>query len=109
MLSIAQQYVESAALRKLLPRATSGKTPVYFLGQLVLKHSGSPQNQDRLDRMEQARKLCNQGGYQNLIVPIGQIYQDFIVESRLPIVAHGTVAQIALYIEHRIQFTEAIK
>jgi len=107
----AKPYIDIPSNRKGLPQASSGKTPVYLPKELpiVLKESGSPQNQKRFDQMKQGREICEQSGYENLIIPKARVYGNFIVESRLPITEHGTKEQIGLYIENRERFTSAIK
>jgi len=94
-----------------LPRASAGATRVYLPKELpiVLKHSGSPENIERFEKMQQARDLCNRNGYEKLIIPKARIYKDFIIESRLPIARHNTKEQIGLYIENRKLFTKAIQ
>lgn len=109
MLLAVQPYIQFPDLRSHLPRATEGRTPVYFVGQHVLKHSGYPQNQERLDTMEEARRLCDRRSCPHLTVPKGEVDQDFIVESRVPITAKGIKAQICLYMAYRDQFTEAAR
>ena len=81
----------------------------YARGGLVLKHSGTPQNIRRLNKMRLAREVCEKMGYTHLVVPRARLYKDFIVESRLPIILHNAKAQIDLYLENKEQFTTAIK
>ncbi len=107
----AKPYVDNPISLQNLPRAFRGNTPVYLPNELpiVLKGSGSPQNQTRFDQMSQARDICEKGGYNNLVIPKARIYKKFILESRLPIVVHETKEQIGFYFENREQFTAAIK
>lgn len=111
LLEKAKPYVDIPSNRQNLPRASSGKTPVYLPKELpiVLKQSGSPKNQKRFDQMKQGRDICEKSGYENLVIPQARVYGNFIIESRLPITMHGTKEQIGLYIENREQFTIAVK
>jgi hypothetical protein len=94
-----------------LPRAAAGKTPVYLPRELpiVFKQSGDEENFVRLRQMIAAKKICDENDYTSLVIPTARCYKDFIIESRLPITGHDTKSQIGLYVEHKEQFTEAIK
>lgn len=109
LLEKAKPYIDNQNLN--LPRATSGIAPVYLPHELpiVLKQSGSPENQLRFDQMKLGREICEKSGYENLIIPKARVYKNFIIESRLPITEHGTKEQIGLYIENCDRFTNAVK
>jgi hypothetical protein len=95
-----------------LPRAASGRTPVYLLNDLsiVIKQSGSPKNNIRFDKMRQAREICDASNYSHLVIPRARIYRDCIMEKRLPISEnHDTKMQIGFYLDHVEKFTEAVK
>lgn len=111
LLEKAKPYIDIPSNLQDVPRATSGKTPVYLPKELpvVLKKSGSLESQKRFDQMKQGRKICEGSGYRNLIIPKARVYGNFIVESRLPITMHSTKERIGLYIENRERFTAAIK
>lgn len=111
LLEKAKPYIDIPSNLKNLPEAPSGKTRVYLPKELpiVLKQSGSPENQKRFDKMKQGRDICIQRGYENLVIPKARVYGNFIVESRVPITVHGTKEQIGLYIENRERFTAAVK
>ncbi|MDP1608338.1 MAG: hypothetical protein Q8L98_03375 [Chlamydiales bacterium] len=93
------------------PRASNGRTPVYFpdsLPDIIFKESGHPQNKIRLKKMIQARRLCQENGYQLLKIPTARISGNFLIEERLPIErVLDQKTQIGLYIEHQECFTEA--
>lgn len=95
-----------------LPRATSGRTRVFFPDDLpiVLKQSGSPANQKRLDQMGQARDICDASNYSHVVIPNARIHGNFIIESRLPIRKnHDTKEEIGFYLENREELTSAIE
>jgi len=107
----AKSYIDRPESLERIPRACSGKTPVYLLREwpIVLKRSGSPANQKRFDQMTQARDICERNGYEHLVVPKARVYRDFIIENRLPITMGTIKEQIGLYVENREQFAEAVK
>lgn len=106
----AKFYIDNPSILKELPRASSGKTPVYLPPfPLVLKASGYSENEYRLNKMKQAYEICKKNGYENLIIPKAKTYENFIIETRLPIKAHTEKEQICQYIENRDQFTLAIQ
>ena len=111
LLEKAKPYVDVPSNRQDVPRASSGKTPVYLPKELpiVLKQSGSPENQKRFNQMGQGRDICEKSGYEHLVIPKARVYGNFIIESRLPITAHGTKEQIGLYIENRERFTNVVE
>lgn len=107
----AKLYIDAPANLRNLPRASSGRTPVYLPEKLpiVLKQSGSLKNQNRLDKMEQGRDLCENNGYKHLVIPKARVYRNFIIESRLPIPIHDTKEQIGFYKENRERFASAVE
>lgn len=110
LLAQAKPYIDTPSQLHNLPKVPEGKTTVYLPEGLpiVLKESGSPKNQKRLDQMKEARAICNGLGCHHLVIPKARVYANFIIEQRLPIL-HGTKTQMALYSEHRLKFTEAVK
>lgn len=104
------KYINDPSKIKQLPKAASGRTPVYFPENLpiVLKQSAS-KSQNRVLEMEEARTVCNKIGCKHLVVPNARIVGDFIVESRLPIQLHNSQQQILLYMDNRDKFTPAVK
>ena len=111
LLEQAKLCIDTLSQGEPLPRAPAGKTPVYLPTELpiILKRCGSPANQERFDQMKQAREICEQGGYKNLVIPRARVFRNFIVESRLPITVHGAKEQIGLYVENRERFTGAVQ
>lgn len=111
LLKKAKPYIDVPSNRQDMPRASCGKTPVYLPKELpiVLKQSGSPQNQKRFNQMKEGRDICEKNSYEHLVIPKARVYGKFIVESRLPITMHGTKEQIGLYIENRERFTGAVQ
>lgn len=111
LLETAKPYIDVPSNLKGIPRASSGKTLVYLPKELpiVLKQSGSPQNQKRFDQMKQGRDICEKNSYKHLVIPKARVYGNFIIESRLPITVHDTKEQIGLYIENRERFAGAVK
>lgn len=111
LLEKAKPYIDAPSNLKDVPRASHGKIPVYLPKELpiVLKQSGAPQNQERFNQMQQGRDICENSGYEHLVIPKARVYGNFIVESRLPITVHGTKEQIGLYIENRGRFAKAVK
>lgn len=104
----AQPYADDPQKIAKLPRAGVGKTPVYFLDELVLKKSGSPQNQKRFEQMKQAHQICQLNGYEDIVIPKAGLYRDFIFESKLPITC-DIKRQVGLYVENRNQFTNTAR
>jgi IQ calmodulin-binding motif len=111
LLGKSKSYIDTPSNLQDVPKASSGKTFVYLPKELpiVLKQSGSPANQERFDKMQQGRKICEENGYENLIIPKARVYRNFIIESRLPITEHDTKRQIGFYIENRDRFTKAVE
>jgi hypothetical protein len=111
LLKAAKPLIDDRKHLKRSPRATSGKTPVYLPKNLsvVLKHSGFSKSKARLEQMMQARAICEKNGYQCLVIPEADVYKDFIVEQRLPIVSYSLKRQVGLYIEQSERFTCAVK
>lgn len=75
----------------------------------ALKKLGYVGNRERVDKMRQARNICERNGYKSIVIPKARIYKDFIVETRLPIMMYEMKDQMGLYIENRARFTEAVK
>lgn len=99
LLEKAKLYVDIPSNRKGLPIAPMCKTNVYLPQEpIVLKHTGAPKNQERFDQMKEAREICS--GYKHLVIPKARVYRDFIVEERLPIIAHETKEHIGFYIDN---------
>lgn len=111
LLKKAKLYVNHPIILNDLPRACNGATPVYLPLELpvVLKESGSPENQNRFDQMKRGRDICERNGYEHLVIPPARVYGNFIIERRLPIRAHRTIEQIGLYIENRERFTCSVQ
>jgi hypothetical protein len=107
----AKPYIDNPSSRNDLSLATNGKTKVYLPKELpvVLKHSGSPENQKRFQQIKMARNLCIENGYEHLIIPPARVYGDFIIESKVPIKANKFKEQMGLYIENWEKFTPAVK
>lgn len=118
----AKPYLAEPAKLKDMPRAAQGTTPVYFPKDLpvVLKHSGASELQSiteigprpnpcvkRLEKMQQAREICEANHYVDLSIPAARVHGEFIVESRLPINGNSKF-QMGLYLEHRDLFTKPI-
>lgn len=111
LLERVKPYIDTPSSLQDMPRASSGKTQVYLPKELpiVLKQSGSPENQKRFNQMKQGLDICERSGYDSLVIPKARVYRNFIIESRLPITVHGTKEQIGLYIENREKFARAVK
>jgi len=94
-----------------LSRAPAGKTQVYLPKDLpiVLKLSGSPQNKQRFEQMQQAREILKKNHYQHLVIPKARINGEWIIESRLSIAEHELKKVIGFYKENTAFFTEAVK
>ena len=92
-----------------LPRAAHGQTRVYLPPDLpvVIKLSGEGSNQ-RLSTMNKVRKILEKNRYKHLTVPKVSIYNDMLIEQRLPIETEDKF-QFGIYSEHRLQFTEAVR
>ena len=108
----AKPFIDEPEKRKDLPTAASGRTRVYLPDGLpiVLKLSGSPQNKTRFDKMRQAREICDESNYSQLVIPTARIHGNFIIESRLPIMKDPDMkVQIGFYLDHVEQLTEAVE
>ena len=68
----SKRYIDAPQKLVDLPRASTGKAPVYFPKDLpvVLKYCGSPENKRRFEQMEQAREICDIHHYTHLVVPV---------------------------------------
>lgn len=106
----AKPLINSSDLSK-MPKASSGKTHVYFPQGLpvALKHSGSPQNQVRFEKMKQARGLCERIGSNDLVIPKARPYLDFIIETKLPISKYDWKEQVGIYVNNSKQFTNVVR
>jgi hypothetical protein len=64
-----KSYITNPSSIENMPRAAAGKTPVYLSPEfpLVLKQSGSPENQKRIAQMQDARNLCQKNHYITII------------------------------------------
>lgn len=93
-----------------LPKALSGKTPVYLPKgvSIVLKHSGL-QCSDRLKKMNKARVICKSNKLQHLVIPQASVYGKFLIEQRLPISQQSMKEQMGIYFENQDVFTPAIQ
>lgn len=94
-----------------LPRAASGRTPVYFPYNIpvVLKKTNHHNSQERWKKAVQAKIFCEGQGYHHLDIPLARSHQDWIIESRLPIpTSLNQKQQIGLYIENKDAFTSAV-
>lgn len=97
-----------------IPTAENGKTPVFFPEGLpiVIKRCWGGDASARIDKMKQARKLCEKIHSQHLVIPQARICKfegrALLLESKMPIM-HRTKEQIGLYIENRDRFTDVIK
>ena len=104
-------YIETPSKLDDMPVAPFGRTRVYLPKELpiVLKLSGSPANQERFEKMQEAQEVCEENEYTHLVIPQARVHGDFIIESRLPITAHEMKEQIGLYIEHTELFNDAVR
>jgi|GEM_PF-1397760 len=111
LLTKAKPFVKDEQKLRELPRAGMGRTPVFLPKELpiVLKQSGSPKNQERFEKMKQARFICEKNGFHHLTIPSARVQGNFIIESRLPIHKPHTKEQIGLYMENREKFSQAAK
>lgn len=106
-LLLGKKYIDNNKVKDLTP-AGIGRTETYSAHTLgiVLKKSGSKCD-ERLEKMELARKICTENGYTNLVIPRAQKYGDFLIESKVLFNGH-CAAQIALYMENLALFEKAI-
>jgi hypothetical protein len=102
----AKEYIDDPVRLRGLPKAAAGKTDVYLPPELpvVLKKCGAPHNAKRLEQMRQAKEICLKNGYTQLIIPEAEIYKDFIIETRLPILDHHSKVCIGFYLENCEKF-----
>ncbi len=93
-----------------LPKAISGRTPVYLPEEvsIVLKHSGL-QCSDRLIKMNKAREVCKSLKLKHLVIPQASLCGEFLIERRLPINHQTMKEQMGLYYENQDRFTPAIQ
>lgn len=107
----AKAYCGSLTILRGLPRAMHGKTDVYLPKDLpvVLKCSGGKESKERLEKMGEARTVCEQSGYKKLVIPKARIHGEMLIESRLPISAHDFKEQMGLYVENLDLFNSAVR
>ncbi len=111
----AQGYIADPENLSKMKRAVDGNNPVYFpqdLPQWVLKKNNSVPSALghvlRSDCMLTAQILIKENRFEHLVVPQWRCYGGFLIEQRLPIQTRFH-DQIALYLDHREEFSEAIK
>lgn len=107
----AIQYIDQGKYQQ-FPRASEGKTPVFFPPDLpvVLKKSGY-QCESRLEKMREAQEICDQNRYTHLVIPKARIHGNFLIEERLPVSdgERSTFKDLAFYLENRDKMTPAIR
>lgn len=59
--------------------------------------------------MKQAREICEKNNYSHLVIPTARIHENFIIESRLPLLKHDWKAQIGFYLDHIEELTKAVE
>ena len=93
------------------PRAVNGIAMVYLPRNIpiVLKCIGDSLSQRRFDKILQARKVCKNNSYKDIVVARARVHGDFLLESRLPIMAHDFREQAGLYVDNRDKFSSAIR
>lgn len=82
------------------PRASCGRTPVYFpkdAPRIILKHSGVPDNARRLARMVALRTILQFPDFKHLVIPKAQVHKEFLIEERLPFHINSLTALIGFY------------
>lgn len=104
-----QMFEQLKNTQETMPKAINGKTPVFLPKGLpvVIKMTGSPTNQKRFDQMKEAREICEANHTQNLCIPTARVYQDMLIESRVPITEFEIRNSIGLYIENLDKFDQA--
>lgn len=71
-----------------MPRATTGKTPVFLpkqLPQIVLKRTGHKKAVERFAQMQAVRKIVHRENCTHIDIPSARLCGDMLVEQRLPI------------------------
>lgn len=110
-------YIKNEHLLAALPAANNGLTKVYFpkdLPSIVIKESYQ-KSAKRLEKIEQARKICGDSNYTHLKIPKARICQvpgkkDRLIEERLPIPPQFALGkQVGFYCENQKQMTKAIQ
>jgi len=92
-------------------RARSGGTPVYYSPDKlsVIKHCRSASS-ERLNRIEEAKLLCQEMHLTHIRVPIARTYKEFLLEECLPIDEDVSLPiQIRMYCLNRDAFTKLSK
>ena len=103
----AKSYIDSPERLSALPRPLYGKSTVYFLDDLVLKQTED--TYARFEKMGKAKLICQQNDYESLVIPQARVYEDFLIEKRLPIGFPRIKEQIGLYLENLDRFTTAVQ
>lgn len=94
-----------------IPQANGGKTKVYLpqdMSGVVLKHSGRRDAITRFHQMQEIRSILKAQNSSHLIIPKANLYQDFLVEQRLPINT-DSYHNMGLYISEPALFDEAVR
>jgi len=91
-----------------------GSTQVFMLKDpaIVLKKTGFPENQIRLDKMCKALDLCQKKGLNHIVVPSARLMGTNIIEQRLPVKMYEPLLlykeQVSFYFENKELFTSAV-
>lgn len=108
MIEGAKEYIDAPSKLIHLPHPPHGKTAVYFPpNSSVIKAVGPGKSTTRVKASQQARAICEQMGTTSLAIPSSRVYNNYVIESRLPVFT-GTKYQIGLYLEFGDLFTQAI-
>ncbi|MFT4553867.1 MAG: hypothetical protein ACI9S8_002510 [Chlamydiales bacterium] len=112
---LAEHLVERQHILNSFPKATSGKTPVYFPPSewcngkhYVIKESGAFNKKKRLLQVREAHLLCRKNGFNNLLIPKARGVGNFLIEERLSI-SDDTYENMGLYIQNKESFSDAIR
>lgn len=94
-----------------MSQADSGNTPVYLpneMPEVVLKKSGRDQAISRFHKMQEIRSILNKQKSSHLVIPRASLFQNFLVEERLPIHS-STFKNIEIYVSDVNLFTSSVR
>ena len=94
-----------------MPRAEDGHTMVFLpqqMPEVVLKHSGREEAIKRFHEMQEVRSILDSQKSCHLVIPQANLYEDFLVEKRLPINV-DSYANMELYLSNPTRFDEPVR
>ena len=103
----AREYTKNILKLASLPTAGIGHATVFFPPHLPAVIKKGRDLQDRMSKETFAREQCQKLGLHSLVVPSSELDGELLIARKLPILT-DMKDQIALYVENRDLFTDAV-